>query len=272
VPVIVWVLLAALGIPFVLFAGCMVCVVVAKSRAPVSATTTASASASATASVECDRYRAKFEAMADAGSEDLPFDQAMAKVDGWIADADNGQRACLAAGRTGDAKGLAAAGDAARKMKRDAVAAAANDPANCLKGQTLIDAKTGKTIPCTGSVVKPHTTSTAAAGSDDDDIHTRCKKFQDDWDGVTIIRCKPYFPDHRGIAVTVASSSWAFLGENGRHEAFTKAVLDSYKSHWKQFHSWNGEDAPGHQVQIYEGGVDEKIVATMSATGFYTGD
>jgi hypothetical protein len=253
----------------------MVCVVVAKPRASSTTAPTASASSTATANADCDRYNAKFEAMADASSEALPFDQAMTKLDGWIADADNGQRACLTAGRAADAKALAAAGEAGRKMKRDAVAAAENDPANCPKGQTLIDSKTGKTIPCTGSVAKPHATSTAATGSDDDDIQTRCKKFND-WDGMTVIHCKPYFADHRGISVTVASSAWEFLGENGRHQAFTKAVLESYKAHWKQFHGWKGEDPAEHQVQLYQSGVstggDENLAATMSATGFYTGD
>jgi hypothetical protein len=140
------------------------------------------------------------------------------------------------------------------------------DPASCPRGRMLIDANTGKAIPCTGPATA--TTATSPTAGDDEDIRSRIRALGS-WDGVTIVKWRSD-PPHLDVEVVVAESSWDFLGEHDRHEAFTRAALESFKGHWTQFHRWSGDDPAGHQVHVYTGGWSgEKLVATMSATGFY---
>lgn len=95
----------------------------------------------------------------------------------------------------------------------------------CPKGKAMIDTDTGKMIHCTGLSVDS-SAATVGAG-DDDDIHSRSKALES-WDGVMVMECRTIL-EHADIDILLTKSTWEFLGENGRHKAFTQTALASFQ-------------------------------------------
>jgi hypothetical protein len=209
-----------------------------------------------------------------------------------MGDATEGERVCEQAGMSSQAAGLRNVKQEARKQllaARTAVAQArpspsatqstmgSLDPTTCPKGQMLIDGNSGKTVDCTGPVMV--TTSNAKTDnktSDAEDVNSKCRDVRNVWmqlDGIDpVIRCDSPRTDHAGIKVLVTNAGWEYLGEHGKANDFTLSFVEAYKSHWKQFHGWEGGDPAHHLVAVWmttNGGLDEKIVSTANAAGEY---
>jgi hypothetical protein len=131
--------------------------------------------------------------------------------------------------------------------------------------------------PSTTTTMTTATTTGTEAPGDDDDIRTKCKSVKEAWrrsDKVDpIIECSVERPDHQDIKVVVTGAGWDFLGEHGKRQAFATSLVEAYKSHWRTFHDWTGENPAGYQVHIWKmNGLDLELAALISASGFYLGD
>lgn len=143
------------------------------------------------------------------------------------------------------------------------------DPASCPKERVLIDPASGKTVHCTGAASAGTTVT-----SDDDDVRSSCTRVKDAWrrsDGIEpVIDCGMGDATHRDVKIVVTSAGWDYLGEHGRRKAFAQSVVDAFRPHWKNIHSWNGSEPAQRQVHLYEtSGADLTLAALASASGFY---
>lgn len=143
------------------------------------------------------------------------------------------------------------------------------DPASCPKGRVMIDSATGKSVHCTGAA-----SAGTTATSDDDDVRSSCARVKNVWkrsDGIEpIIDCAMEDGTHRDVKVVVTNAGWDYLGEHGKRRAFAQSVVDSFRSHWKKIHSWDGSEPAQRQVHLYrKKGADAELAALASASGFY---
>lgn len=191
-------------------------------------------------------------------------------------DAANGEKSCERAGMGNDRAMLGAfrktlderlASEQPMSPAPAASIGTALDPSSCPKGKVVIDTATGRSVHCTGG-------ARAAATDDYSDIRSRCKLLKDAWmrsDRIDPINeCTSDASNHLDIKVVVTTAGWDYLGEHGKRRTFAQSVMDTFRPHWKNFHSWNGSDPAERQVHFWRtSGVDLTIAATISASGFY---